>query len=86
MADSFQHSERTIESPAESAAAVTPHDTNEIAATRALYVGGAGDLTVKLVNDSSTVALVGVPAGSVLPIRVKLVTTASTATNIVALY
>ncbi len=71
---------------ARSAFAVTPHDSNELAAvTRALWVGGAGNLVVMFSGDSATVTLVGVAAGTLLPIQVKLVHTSTTATSIVAL-
>ena len=72
---------------ARSAVAVTPHDSNELPLpTRGLYVGGAGNVAVLLSLDTVPVTLVAVPAGSVLPLRVKLVlATGTTATSIVAL-
>ena len=71
---------------ARSAFAVTPHDTNVLAAvSRALYVGGGGTLVVRFVGDSSTVSLVGVLSGTLLPIQVDLVHTTTSATSIVAL-
>ena len=72
--------------PAVRGAAITPHDTNEIEVTRGIYVGGAGNLTVKFKDDSSTVVITGVLAGQVYPFRVLLVHTDTTATNLVALY
>lgn len=74
------------DNPAEGAVAVTPHDTTELATVcRALYVGGAGNVSVSM--GGSVVTFVGVPAGSILPIRTSLVrSTLTTATNIVALY
>lgn len=69
------------------AVAVTPHDTNALArTTRGLYVGGAGDLAVILDSDTVAVTFVGVLAGSVLPIRARIVkSTGTTATYILAL-
>jgi hypothetical protein len=69
-------------------AAVTPHDTNELTYTaRALYIGGAGDVALIAGGDSAAVTLASVPAGTILPIRAKVVkSTGTTATNIVALY
>jgi hypothetical protein len=55
--------------------------------TRALYIGGAGNLTVDMADGGSSVLFVGVPAGTLLPIQVtRIYATATTATSIVALY
>lgn len=72
--------------PAGSAVAVTPHDTTELASvSRALFVGGAGNLAC-LMADGTTCTFTGVVAGTVLPIRVRRVnSTSTTATSIVAL-
>ncbi len=68
------------------AQAVTPHDSNTIAACRALYVGGAGNIAVVTV-DGNAVTFVGAVAGSTIPVQVSAVkSTGTTATNIVALY
>ncbi len=71
-----------------SAEAVTPDDGTDLPrGCRALYVGGTGTVVLILDKDSASVTLVGVVAGSVLPIRVKRVfATGTTATSIVALY
>ncbi len=73
--------------PAIRAVSITPHDTNELAtATRAIYVGVAGDVTATLARDSASVLFKAMPVG-VHPISVKLVkSTGTTATNIVGLY
>ncbi|MGE3278029.1 MAG: hypothetical protein AB7O67_23200 [Vicinamibacterales bacterium] len=69
------------------AAAVTPHDSNALApglTTKAIYVGGAGDLNV--VINGATVLFKAVPVGTVLPIRPEIVKSSSTtATYILAL-
>lgn len=73
--------------PARNAAAVTPHDTNPINRCDALYVGGAGSVTLRTDDDDGDVLFTAVPAGSVLPVRAKYVRlTGTTATGIVALY
>lgn len=74
--------------PAEKAVEVTPHDSNDIAAnSRALWVGGAGDLEVIFVGDSAATTIVGVAAGTLLPFRIsRVLSTGTTATAIVALY
>lgn len=67
--------------------AITPHDTNKIKPTSAIYVGGTGDVTVKSPHDDSTVTFKAVPVGSILDISTKRVmATATTATLLIALY
>lgn len=73
--------------PASQVAAVTKSDSTELVAVRGLWVGGAGDVAVIAAEDSAAVTIVGVPAGTLLPIRVrKVMSTNTTATSIVALY
>ena len=75
--------------PAQSAFAITPHDTNELSKkpTRAIFVGIGGDVSVKLTDDTNAVVFKNVPSGSILPIGCYLVmATNTTATNILALY
>lgn len=67
--------------------AVTPSDATLLDMTRGLYVGGAGAVAVLGWDDSVAVTFAAVPAGTILPVRVKKVmSTNTTATNIVALY
>lgn len=68
--------------------AVTPNDSTDftLGTCRALYVGGAGDVSIVDLG-GETVVFVGALAGSVLPIQTARVNaTGTTATNIVALY
>lgn len=76
-----------ISAPPENAFVVTPNDTADLSATsRALYVGGAGNLAVIMVG-GETVTLTAVPAGTLLPIRVdRVLAIGTTATAIVALW
>lgn len=79
---------RTADStaPAFRAADITLHDTNTIECTRAVWVGGAGDLKVDFVG-GGTVTITGVPAGTLLPIQIiRAYSTGSTATAVVALF
>lgn len=73
--------------PARNAAVVTPDNSNDLAhVTRALFIGGAGNLNVDTA-DGDTVLFTGVTAGMILPLAVKRVrSTSTTATNIVALW
>lgn len=62
-----------------SAVAITPNDSTDLAAiTRGLFVGTGGNLSLILADDSSPVLFKNVPAGSVLPLRVKRVRAANT--------
>jgi len=67
--------------------AVTPSDSTNLSnVTRAIYVGGDGNM-VCVKEDGNTVTFTGVKAGSWYPIRCKRVnSTNTTATNIVALF
>ena len=68
------------------AVAVTPSDATVIPVTRALYVGGAGNIVVRTVKGTQ-VTLSGALAGHVYEIAVdKVLSTSTTATNLVALY
>ena len=74
---------------ASDAIAITKSDSTEYTPKNggyldALYVGGAGDVTVKTVG-GTTVAFVGAVAGSIIPIQCQQVRNATTATNVVGL-
>lgn len=65
------------------ATAVTPHDTDSIAATDALSIGVSG--TLKVTINGSDVSFGTVPVG-ILPVRVtRVFSTGTTAASIVAL-
>jgi hypothetical protein len=68
------------------AAAVVPSDTVDLAyATRSLFVGGAGDVTVMLARASAPVTYKNVPAGTRLMISAtRVYSTGTNATNILA--
>lgn len=65
--------------------AITTHDTNEIELTRAIFCGWAGTIVVKDVSWNA-ITFTWCLAWVVYPIQTKIITTASTATNMVALY
>jgi hypothetical protein len=76
-----------MQDPAANGIAVTPGDSTDIASTRGLYVGGAGDVAVLFKGGSASVTIAGVAAGTVLPFQVtRVYSTSTTATGIVALY
>lgn len=73
--------------PGNRLSAVTPSDSTDLTGARGVYVGGAGDVALMALDDSTAVTFSGVLAGSILPVRVKRVmSTNTTATNIVAIY
>ncbi len=88
----FDGAPRSWDAPALNGAEVTPADGSDLSfVSRALYVGGAGDLEVVMAGDHSsdgaTLTIVGVPAGTLLPLAVSRVkATGTTATSIVALW
>lgn len=55
--------------------------------TKAIYVGGSGDLAVVMNGSTSAITFPGVIGGTILPISVRQVmSTNTTATNIVGIY
>lgn len=85
--DQHGSSSEGLSGPADDAETITPSDAAELASiTRALYVGGSGDVVV-VMRGGQTVTFRAAAAGSTLPIRVKQVrATGTTATNLVGLY
>lgn len=79
----FKSFTSTSTSPALDAVAITPSATALTRVPRALYIGGAGTITVTTYKGTSITFTVG--AGTILPLVVTHVT-AATATNIVGLY
>lgn len=87
MIDLFKSHARTLTSPPEHAIEIMPSDLEEQShITRALYVGGSGDMVVRL-KDDVIVTLANVPAGTFLPLRIQQVlATGTTATSIVGFW
>ena len=73
--------------PAVNAEEVTPHNTTELTSvSRALWVGTGGNVKVTM-KGGAEVTFTGVPDGTLLPFRVKIVwSTGTTASGIVAVY
>jgi hypothetical protein len=65
--------------------AVTPSDATVLQTTKALYVGGAGNVAVTMAGGGNA-TFVAPPVGTILPVAVsKVLATGTTATSIVAL-
>lgn len=81
-------SERLAAFPADSAAAITPSDVNDLENhTRGLYIGGAGDVKVIMANGTEAVTFTALAVGVVHPLRVRRVyDTDTTATAIVGVW
>lgn len=94
MSGAYYPADGKVMTPARRAVAVTPSDSTELAASfgdmpRAIWVGGAGNLSVLMADDgaAASVTLVNVQSGTLLPIRARRVNaTNTTASSIVALY
>jgi len=85
MSDPYKNLGMSLSSPAVNAAEVTPDDSFDLpVTTRALWVGSAGDLVVRMAG-GDLVTLVG--ASGLLPIRVdRVLATGATAGSVVALW
>lgn len=73
--------------PPQAFVAVTPSDSNVLYGAQWLYVGTAGNVAIKGLNDSAAATLSNVPAGSFIPFaNGSVMATNTTASNIVVLY
>ena len=77
-----------LNAPYFSAVAVTPSDSADLAKapTRALYIGVTGDVKVDMMNGETAVLFKAVPVGPLYIRAVRVYSTGTTATNILALY
>jgi hypothetical protein len=84
--DQFNAHTTSLESPASSAVAITPSDEIDLAqVSRAVYVGGTGDLAVTM-KDGNNTTFKNLIGGTVMAIRVSRVhSTGTTATDIVVM-
>lgn len=86
MADEFASNASALDSPARSAAAVTPGTSPLSTVARGLYVGSSGNVTVTMAGGGD-VLFVGIAGGTILPVRVShVLATGTTASSIVALW
>ena len=86
MSDPFASHAASLTAPAADGFQITPTDGSDLSqTTRAIYVGGPGNLSLVL-HSGASITLTGVPAGSLLPLRIKKVAaTGTTATALVGL-
>lgn len=87
MTDAFGIEPDRVERPSRNSFAITPHATNPvIPLPKGIYVGGAGNITLRTVDGTADVVLNNVPAGVILPVRAQFVrATGTTATGLVGL-
>ncbi len=65
--------------------AITPNDSTDIKTTRAIYVGGSGNLKVDMAY-GTTVTFNNLTAGTILPVQVtRVYSTGTTATLLVGM-
>ena len=84
--DLFGNNQTRIESPASNAIAIPDSTTTTLdVVSRAVYVGGDGDLHC-LTQAGQNITFASVVAGTVLPIRITVVYSDSTATSLISLY
>jgi hypothetical protein len=86
--DTFVNTQGGLQSPCRNSFVITPSDTNELPfVTRAIYVGGTGDINLRLADDTGSQIIKSVPVGAMLPLRVRQIYATSTgATQLVGLY
>ena len=78
MKDEFSRHGASLTSPSTAAETIMPDNESDLAyATRALYVGEAGDVVVQLMS-GETVTLANMQAGTVYPMRVRRVLASGT--------
>ncbi|VVT00332.1 conserved hypothetical protein [Sphingomonas sp. EC-HK361] len=85
--DQFRNSADQVSAPARCAAAVVPNDAAALASVpKALFVGTAGTIVMRGVDDAADVTWKNVASGTILPFRASHVrATGTTATDLVAL-
>ena len=87
MIDPFEGFADSPSDPASSCFAIYPDDSAELPrATKALYIGEPGDVTLIAVDDDAAVTFANLTAGAILDVRVKaIMATGTTAAGLVGL-
>ncbi len=85
--DTFASAAESLISPAALAFQIIPDDETALpTATKALYVGRGGDITIRTIGGTQDVLLANVVSGTVLAIRLSAVrATGTTASDLVGL-
>ena len=86
MQDEFAHTSMSLEAPAISGETIVPDDQADLSyATRGLYVGSAGDISLQTLSGDQIV-LASAQAGVIYPIRIRRVNaTGTTAAGLIGL-
>ncbi|MGB3166557.1 MAG: hypothetical protein WBA68_07275 [Alteraurantiacibacter sp.] len=72
--DPFAHTNDSPIAPSEDCFAITPDDAADLPrATKAIYVGEGGDVTLVPVRGEDAVTFRNLPAGAILDVRVRAV-------------
>lgn len=87
MPDVYDSLSPSLSSPAVNGQTISPSNSNLLSnVTRAIYVGGAGSVTIEFVSGAQ-VTLQGVPSGTTLPVRAqKVLSSNTTATGLIGLW
>ena len=72
--------------PAHGAVAITPSDATTFPVTRGLFVGTAGNITVRMADGQDTIQFTNVPIGIIALQVDKVYSTGTGASGIIALY
>lgn len=85
--NNFSQNDNATQAPASYAFVITPNNTTDLEqVTRAIYVGGDGNIAMRLANNDTHVDFIGVKAGTILPVRANRVrATDTTATGLIGL-
>jgi hypothetical protein len=86
--DTFANFQGGLQAPPTNSFVITPSDTLELPfVTRAVYVGAAGDITLRLAGDTGSHIIKAVAVGTTLPIRARQIyATGTVASQLVGLY
>jgi hypothetical protein len=85
MVDKFRKAFSTIDGPSSDGFAITPGANLFAQSTRAIYVGGGGNITLLTVGNT-VLTFTSVGTGTIIPIRATAVYANSTATSMVGMF